>query len=490
MTFVVAGALVARLGIGRLSSLWTMLSPHFPFSLPPDTIEWIQQSCPLIFNMFISTVASMCAVLVGALWIFGGLWEAFESRKRSPDAPDFQFPELVAESLRTAAPNHWKKTPWLAWLLSLVWPRARLMSPVSFELFSNTLKSLWKVLLIAVLIAAVTYALQLVPPLVKAYLGKNVTLVVPSPRSLYSLLLLVAVVNLAIALTLIPVRSRAYARRSTELPTWGWGSPQIFFALIEEGCRLLTEKGNQERTALRMEETDTPRIKGTLIESNPSFLSSFARPAAYLCLPLVLYFLVVGFSRLIHFSRPIAPEPYQYFFAHSFLNYVVQVALASGLIICGYHFAERARRLFEIRKFRSSLIFGHITGSASSGPASVDAGNSGHGQPETSQKMTWKVVKGGDDQLALWARQPATMGRFRVELFWAEVVTEAAGGDGLRYLAAVDISQELDSAMARIVELPFNVNLKQGEAGAARGPHPGQAPTAGTSGKDTPPPQG
>lgn len=486
LAFVVAGALVARQGIGRLSSLWVELSPHFPFSLPPDTAQWIQQSCPLIFNLFVSTVASMCAVLIGALWIFAGLWEAIESRKRSPEAPDFHSPELVAESLRTAAPKHWKKTPWLAWILSLVWPRARLMSPVSFEIFSTILGSFWKILLGAALIAVVTYSFHLIPLLVKAQFGGAITLVVPSPRPLYYLLLLVAAVDLAIALTLVPIRRRTYVRRNSELPTWGWGSPQIFFALIEEGCRLLTEKGNQERTALRMEEAHSPQIKGTLIESNPSYLSSLARPAAYLCLPLVLYFLVSGFSRLIYFSRPVAAVPYHYFFSHNFLDYVLQVAFALGLIICGYHFAERARRLFEIRVFRSSLIFAHISRSGSAGRAG--AGMPGHGLMEgAAQNMAWKVIKGGDDQLALWARQPRTMGRFRMALFWSEVVTEAAGSEGLRYVAEMDISRDLDAAMDRIIELPFNVDLKQGEPAPARAPQ-SEKTTSDPADQDSSPP--
>jgi hypothetical protein len=231
-----------------------------------------------------------------------------------------------------------------------------------------------------------------------------------------------------------------------------------------------------------MEETSTPQIKGTLIESNPSYLSSLARPAAYACLPLVLYLLVSGFSQLIFFSRPIAPVHYHSFFAHNFLDYVVQVIFAFGLIVCGYHFAERARRLFEIRRFRSSLVFGHIAGSGSTEHGVPGKPTSGHRSTErTAQKMGWNVIKGGDDQLALWARQPQTMGRYRIELYWAKVVTESAGREGLRYIAGMDTSQELDAAMARIRELPFNVNLKQGEPAPPRTRQPGKPAEGATA---------
>ena len=83
------------------------------------------------------------------------------------------------------------------------------------------------------------------------------------------------------------------------------------------------------------------------------------------------------------------------------------------------------------------------------------------------------IVKGADDQLAMWAKQPQTMGRFSVEIYWAEVVTEAAGAEGGRYLARVDESQELNNAMSRIVQLPFKVDLKAGEPKAPGDSSPG-----------------
>lgn len=469
LVFVLAGILVARYGVLRLWSLWLELSPHFPFSLPPDTAQWIQQSFPLIFNLFITTISSLCAVLIGAFWALGGLWQALESRKRPAGAPDFRFPELVAESLRTAQPRHWQKTPWLASLLSLVWPRARLMSPVSFEIFREVLASLWMIAFGAVVIYLVTFGLNMIPALAKQYFNHTITLVVPSARPLYSLLVLVAVLDLVIALTLVPMRRRPFTRRNAELPIWGWGSPQVFFALIEEGCRLLTPKGNQERRPLRMQDAKVPQIKGTLIETNPSLVSSIGRPAAYVCLPLVVYFLVHGFSRLIHFDQPVSSIPYRDFFAHSSLNYVLDIAYAFGLILCGHHFAERTRRLFNIRRFHSALVFCHVSRGGSA--PETDPGMPDRRRRRSSHPaMAWRVVTGGDDQLALWARQPKTMGRFRLEIFWSEIFSEAAGHQGLRHVAGMDLSEELDAAMARIVALPCHVDLKQGEPTPATTP--------------------
>ena len=65
----------------------------------------------------------------------------------------------------------------------------------------------------------------------------------------------------------------------------------------------------------------------------------------------------LGFARLIGFDRSVDPMPYQDFLSTRLLNHTVEVAFALALIVVGLHFAEQARRLFGVRRYRSALIF-------------------------------------------------------------------------------------------------------------------------------------
>ncbi|MEJ2716494.1 MAG: hypothetical protein P8182_05055 [Deltaproteobacteria bacterium] len=459
LTFAFIGVVVGWAGILQLVVLWRELSAYLPFSVPKDASQRIILSFPLIFNLFISTISSTCAVLVGALWLITGLADAFQSRKADSDTPVFKHPELVAESLRTGIPKQWISVPRLARLIGYFWPATGLMSPVSHEIVKDLLSYLWKIPLWAVLIALCTYALQLIPELLKSLIQHRVLLVVPSAAPLYYLLGLVLVVDVLVGVSIIPFKKRAFNRVCRVVTVRGRGDRDLLFALIEQGCRLLTPRGFAERSPIRVQEETTPRIKGTLIENFPVQTRALSSPAAYVCLALMIVFLSVGFLRLIHFHRPVTAMAYTEFFSSHLLLYALDVAFYLGLILCGLHFARWARRLFSIRRFVSSLVFCYTA--SVQRPESSEQGESGPWQKSgRSQGMVWKITQGADDEFAAWARQPQAVTRFEMEACWGEALSEAAGANASRHLTQVQRSQTLEYSMGRILELPFKVDFR------------------------------
>lgn len=459
LAFVVAGGIIAWDGAGRLLELWRQLSPFLPFSVPSDLLQRLMVSLPLVFKLFICLVSSICGVLIGALWFFSGFGQIIRSRRKAVVASAFENPALVAESLRRAEPVHWTSPPLSARILARLWPAARLMSPVSYEMFRSLLRSSVAVLFWGVMIAIVIYLLHITPALLQGLLQRKVALFVPSAGPLYFLVGFVIVANVLMALSLVPFKRFGFQRSSRALSVRGHGNPHFFFALIEEGCRLLTPGGYAHRAPIRMEQEGDPRAKGTLIESDPAIVRSLGRVGGYPCLLLAALLLIMGFSRLMHFQRPVTPVMFSDFFSLYFLDYLLEVAFSVGMIICGLHFAEWARKLFGIRKFHSTLIFCHVTVSDPS-RISVTRPSKPSDQSKASEEVKWQVVQGIDAQFANWARRPQSAGRFHLEAFWGEVSSEAVTTESSRHLTGVEGSQPLDDAMERILELPFHVSFQ------------------------------
>lgn len=459
VAFVISGALVARLGVTRLLELWREVSPHLPLSLPGNTPEILLNSLPLIFQYFINTVGSVCAVLIGALWFFGGLAETFESRKTGPQPADFQFPDLVAESLRTGSLLNWPSTPWLCRLLSMVWSKARCMSPVSYSMFSDAAWSFWKVIGLGIVVALIFLGLQMLPGIVDSVFHRRISLLVPSPRPLYTILAFLLLVNVVIALSLMPFRPRLIDRDETSLPVKGRGDPQLFLALMEEGCRLLTSRGDPYRPGTRLEVQNDLRIRGSLIENYPAVRQTWGKPVAYICVALVVILLVAGFSRLVHFKGLETPLAHTDFLRTYSLYYLVSVAVSVGLILSGLHLAEWARRLLAIRSFRSFAVL-CVTRSDGEGSTSHEPIGKRHRAPGD---LMWSVVEGVDERLASWAKNPRSDSQFQVQVFWAELRSESATAHGPRHLIGSAQSEPLGTAMARIMELPFHVAFEREE---------------------------
>lgn len=460
VVFVIAGLFVAREGILRLRDVWVQVAPFFPFSLPDDVSQKAIHSVPDIFKYFVVLVSSVCAILIGALWAVSGVQDLFQAHRKIHRPPDFEKPELVAESIRSGRTLYWRSTPRLIRSLSKLWSPALSMSPISYQFLKEMLRSFLKIALLAVVIALIFSFLRTAPALLEGYFHISLKVIVPSAGPLFFLLGLVAFINCLILVNLVPFKRVEFMRSCEVAPVSGRGDPHVFFALLEEGCKLLTAKGRTDRGAVRLEEETRPHMKGTLIENFPEGVRGLMNPAGYVCLPLILLLLTMGFTRLIHFQRSIGPMAYMEFLTGHSLDYLLEVVFGLALILSGLYFAEWARKLFDVHRYRSALIFCHTEGWQSvSGPLTGNA-NPHSRSRRASEGMRWNVAQAVDDQFAAWAKDPRAAKRFHVEVCWAEAISESVGTDGPRYLIEARKTQSIDSALSRIIELPFHVDFQ------------------------------
>ena len=454
LLFLLAGLLVAREGFLRLKALWVLFAPNFPLSMQDYTGQRILTALPFLSGAFVSIIASICAILVGILWAGAGLGEAFGSWRNKPLPGVFKDPDAVAESLRVSQAQHQQSSVIRA--LAALWPRARLVSPIAYELLSVLLRYCGKLVFAGVLIALVFYLLNAAPPLIARYLQFKISLVIPSAKPLYSLLLFMMLAYILIGVSLLPFRRQEFARTSETFAVVGTGDPHLFFALLEEGCRLLTARPFPHRTPVRLQHETNPRIRGTLIENYPEPVRYWARPAAYVCLPIFFLLLTAGFTRLINFRLITDAVPHTEFLRVYLLDYLLEVAFALGLVMVGLQLADVTRRLFGVRKYGSTVVFCYVGQGLPKPPRSDRAALQLF---DKKMKATWNIIEGVDEQFARWAKDPDSTTRFRVNIYWAEVFSESVGASGPRLLTGMQKSPSVEAAMERILKIPLTAGF-------------------------------
>ena len=456
--FMLSGVILVWLGGARLHDLYREFSGYFPLTLPDNVADIILSSFPLIFRTFINTVGSLCAVIMGILWALSGIAEAFEARKGWSAPPELEHPEVVAESLRSGQSLYWRSASLSVRILGRLWRRARFISPISYEMFHHVLSSTVRIVVVGIAIALIVYLLEMVPSLASRFFNVRINLLVPSADPLYSILAFLVVSNGLIAASLIPFRRPRFVRTSETVSVQGVGDPHLFFALLEEGCRLLSAEGLSRESPTRVEDVSDDRISGTLTESYPKGIASLARPAGYLCLPLVPILLWLGFSRLIDFSPALSSVHYSEFLSRHLLSYALDAALALALILAGVSFGEWARKLLGVRRFLSALVFCNLVAernSPSVSPGKSVAANS----TRQSTLVEWKIVEATDERFARWAKHPEKAGAFHTLVCWAEVVSESASEDGPRFVTEMGETDVLRDSMYRLIRLPFHVDF-------------------------------
>jgi hypothetical protein len=471
LVFAMAGLYVAWRGLGMLREIWGQVSALLPLKpLADDIGKQIAASMPIVSSLFIRIVSSICGVLVGVAWFVSGIAETIEALGKSPAPKDLHQREVVAEILRRAELLYWRSAGMMFRWLGRTWPRMRAITPVSRVLVSNLCRSSVKVLLVGIALIILWRGLHLTPTLLKRHLDVTVSLGIPSPLPLFLVLGLILAVHVFVALSLLFARPRELERSTELVSVRGQGEVGLFFAMIEEGCKLLSSRAEPDRQPLRTEQTDGLGLRGTLIETSPTTVTAAGKPAGHVCAGLMFVLVTLGFSRLIHFSRPTASMPFQEFLTAHLLDHLLEVGFAVALIVAGMHIGEQARRLFSLRRYRSAAVFCH---EVMDGDQELTSGKVPAQRTLESKRlpMSWSVIHGADDRFAGWIKDPRRRTRFRVRVYWAEVFSESADSGGERYIVTVQPSAALDRAIGRILEIPFWVGFERDGASVAPAEH-------------------
>ncbi len=159
--------------------------------------------------------------------------------------------------------------------------------------------------------------------------------------------------------------------------------------------------------------------------------------------------------RLIHFRRPTDPIHLVDFAKMYLLDYLMEVAFAIGLILMGLYFAEWARAMFNVRRFKSAMIM------CSTRPYEELDKKANHNQEQQQRGIgKWKLEVDENDPFIDWAKDPEHKRCFLLEVCWASALTESQGTESPRSLVKLEKSSSLDEALWRILRLPFCVDFE------------------------------
>jgi hypothetical protein len=459
LVFVLAGVMICWDGAANLMALWKLVRPHFPLALPEQVADQVLGQLPFIFSRFVSTVGSLSAVILGTLWVFSGLGTLFQAGKSEYKPGNPERAPLVAESLRLGQPVYWKYTTRVFRLLGRAIPRMRSMSPLAYERLKQRLSACFKLVFLGVGIGLLFWGIRMVPTVLHTYARLDVSLTVPSPRPLYGILAFLVLFNLILALSLLPFRRPQFFRSTRSVDVFGPGDPHLFFALVEESCRLLGNGGTLDKPSLRFQRTDGVESLGTLVERFPDRARFFPPIGGYLALPVIFLLLTMGFSRLIHFNRPVQPLGHIDFLTNHAFDFCLEAAFAVAMIVSGAYIAQIARQFMATRTYRSALVFCCVSPQHYHTSQMVDQkaklrskGGSKGGE--------WTEAEGVGEAFERWAGSPESEKPFSVEAFWGQALSESAEEDGPRYVVDVQTSPPLDYAVQRILGLPFRVRFR------------------------------
>ncbi len=453
MIFVITGIWVAREGYLQIKELWYQFAPYLPFSLPADFGQKSQNYLPFIFLVFIRLVSSLSGILIGLLWFFSGLGEVlnvFRKKKTSPGSLDST--EIVAESVVTGKLIRAKRKSWLH-VIPDSW-RLNNFSTIDISFSKALLVSSVKIFLVGIVIALITEFIQLTPLLLNKIFQVNPVFAVPSPSQLYVLLFAVIIINFILLITFFFTGKARFTRNSQDISVTGFGDPNLLFALLEEASTLLNPKGAQTLQHTRLEKKDASDHRISLVETNPAGQPGLGKPAGYLALPFVVAPIILGFSKLINFSKPVDPVPYTEFFQLYIMNYVLEVLFAVALIMAGLYFADWSRRFFEVERFRSNLLVFEIAGESGSAKAST----------ESALETPWGPQSESSNHFAAWVKDPSAEKALKLTAYWGEAKTESLRSGSPRYIVSMNSSKELDEAVTRLLPVPFNTRFSMGKS--------------------------
>jgi hypothetical protein len=439
---ILYGVVLLALGIfitlGSVTRLYEFRE-FFPLRLPEQVNEFILNYVPFILGTFITAVASLAGLIVGVNWILRGFGQISRLRVHLGWAGDYYRPESVSLGLKEGKLRSYERSPSLFFsVVARFWSNAGFISEIPAEIVRRNMRFVWKAIVLGIAIHFIFRSLDYLPSYF-AGLGLGEGYVIPSPTPFYNLLIVACLLKVFIALSLIPLRKPGAGREMDSMIVEGRGHPSVFFAILEEGSKIFSQRGHPNRIYRSRPVTceDRETLLGTLIESFPEYVKTSGRGAALVSLLLGSVTILVGFLQIILMQYPTFSVSYEDFFRTYVLSLLVDIVLNVAIILLGKSFLEQARSLMSVYRFRSSLVYVEAKGDF--------------------EKKMLPDLGGIVSPERLY--NPLSQCAFNVRYFSAEAISEAITPEGIRDLVALETSGRLAKDVSRLKFLPFQVNF-------------------------------
>ena len=478
ITYMLSGLVILAIAFSNLKILFIQFAPYLPFSVPNDGLELALHSLPSVFSTFISLVSSVAGFLFGIQWFLYGLADCLkrtpallssgELTDRKPILSLFLSTGKSISSLFSFGKYPSMRNPFCRWF-----------TPGTREAIWATIRSTIKLLFVIALFLIISRLLTVGVVLLNRYFHFQISFIPPDFTNLWVTLGALITINLLVVLSFVSVRRRNCDVQSQDLIVSGNGAMVFFLAIFEELCMLVNARnfsGNDPYRFHAKLEEGSLTVAG-LFESYPNRNNRPANMVVYLLLPLIPFFLIWGFYRLINFQCPPGPIDQYLFCSHYLSQMLLEVVFACLLLVAASHFARLTRLIFQISKFQSYLIACQCSrlledSDSLSDPAETSFGHNSKSKLAASRPCEWSDLSGPENDLIEWIQKPEQQRDFSVKIAWAKAWTESTFPSGERKVTSFEKDKELQVLIDRILTVLKRVNFEIRETSTKSLPGP------------------
>jgi hypothetical protein len=461
LTSILSGVIIAYAGFFKIWELWEKLAPLFPITVPSNVSHLITNSGPQLITIFINVVGSISAFLMGLVWIITGILETFRRWNKKIEPGPLYEPVSIIESLISSRPSYWLRSGWIMKRMGRLWPRLRLMTPLSGRYARRFLLAVAKLSFLSISLVLVHNILCSLPLLLRKYFELQVDLVVPSINPILTIIASIIVVLFSLMIAVVPFRYMEFSRLSRDLRIRGNIYAQLFFALVEEEAKLLTTKDSPNIKAWRVVTEDGNGLSGTLVEVAPRIYPAVAWPIGVLLLPMSMAFYIWGFFGLIYFHSPLSNIGYQEFFVRHSGTLVYEVGFYLALVLSGGYWADLAGKLCRAKKFKSKVLLCAAKNDSAGGGDNDPISGVALEDEFISTKNRWTLAEDFSEDFLMWVKKISSQWDLKIRVWTAEMETISLGSGYPRYLSRIDKSMSLDKQVEDMLERPFQLRLNR-----------------------------
>ena len=451
--FLVIGSVIAAYGLSRLYELLKTAQTVFPLGSAEQTLERIGAYWPTVFTFFVGFIASVSALLFGAVWSLGAVVDIYRYWRTDQPGGALNSPEDVASRLFPYPQSAFGKKG--ASGVDRFLSGGVSYSPVSKLLMKSAFVSLLKILLVWGLVWSMIVLIQMAPGLLQKFLAIQINLRIPSFQAIHLLFAAAIGLNILTAVFLLSRKGDTSRGPEEEVLIKGNFAPSFFLSVFENAFSLLSPRGLKSGVSFKLRNRHVKSVIASLVESHPKMIPWLGVPLGYLLAPCSAFCTIWGYTCLMAFgpakASPVTPN----FISESLPLLITDIFFYIGLIWLGMYFADRIRILVGVRRFESTVALCALK------PAS---GNDNHllGSGKDNRiTRHWDLEEGSGDELISWAKSSGQDSEFMVILSWRKLTSESLGDSASRYIFKLENDPISDSLVHKVFELTQNISFKK-----------------------------
>lgn len=458
LLYVSTGLVVACGGCLRIWALWMQLQPHLPFSLPSDLAERIGAHMPQVLSSLVNVVASLAGLLLGIAWLVFGVGELIAGRDKGVVPGPLVGPEIVAEEIVHNADPEVLIAKTSSSTSKAIRQRPPRLSPVSKSILYGLSWSIFKLLVILLLVKVLFIAADYMPRFIQETTQTALTVRTPPASPLYFLLGLFIAADIIMALSLFPEKRRPLAPNVQIIQARGARHPRFLLSLFEESATIAAPHQAISPTKWRLMKVDNDLCYGSLVETVQHISISWPRLVVYPTMTISVFATAIGSYSLMNIEFTGSFYSVGQFAQEAALTCLVRVLFLILLVMLGGHLARWAQTFVRWTGW-DSIMFLVVVWTDDKVPLKEEGCRQILAAHRGKRGSSWALqASPEEDNLNAFAHESQS---FLVTVYWASAYSESSTPESQRTVVGSGFGGKLDERIDNIIEAPFTAHFEK-----------------------------